>query len=128
MTVDVIRWWRPPRWRAARRAVREMSEEMRAAMAEVGGAPPTWRTRDGRVVPVSEMEDSHLLNAIGFIRRRTAIYARERGVSEEDAAPPGLPSQHLVRGGPPEEDFIKYNARARLKYESDGGLQDYEKA
>jgi len=29
----------------------------------------TWTTRDGQVIPIRDMTDSHLLNAIRFVRR-----------------------------------------------------------
>lgn len=34
------------------------------------GRGPTWTTRDGRVLRTVEMEDSHLLNTIRFLRRK----------------------------------------------------------
>ncbi len=31
----------------------------------------TWTTRDGRIIPIREMEDDHLLKTIVFLRRRS---------------------------------------------------------
>lgn len=33
---------------------------------------PTWKTKDGRVVRVCDMTDSHLLNTIRFLERQHA--------------------------------------------------------
>lgn len=31
-----------------------------------------WTTNDGRTIPITSMEDSHLLNAIHFLRKRAS--------------------------------------------------------
>lgn len=36
-----------------------------------------WRTKDGRRIPVSEMERSHLVNALHFVRRKRRHWERE---------------------------------------------------
>lgn len=38
--------------------------------------PSTWTMRDGTVIPISEMDDSHLFNAIAFLRRRNRAAVR----------------------------------------------------
>jgi len=40
--------------------------------------PETWTTRDGRVVRIAEMEDSHLLSTIALLRRRNRAGIRAR--------------------------------------------------
>lgn len=35
----------------------------------------TWKTKDGRVVRVREMDDAHLMNTIAFLRRRAPLRA-----------------------------------------------------
>lgn len=38
----------------------------------------TWRTREGQVVRLSEMEDRYLLNAIAYMQRRLELLLREQ--------------------------------------------------
>lgn len=40
-------------------------------------ADPVWRTKDGRVILIREMDDSHLLNTIRFLRRNVTRYQLE---------------------------------------------------
>lgn len=42
----------------------------RAATPAAAPATPTWKTADGRLIPVTSMSDAHLLNAIGLIYRK----------------------------------------------------------
>lgn len=71
-------------------------EKARAALAELDKfrlepkrAEPVWKTRDGRTIPVSQMKDEHLMNALNYCVRngyRTSkvgflkIEARRRGL------------------------------------------------
>lgn len=47
-------------------------EEMYGLCEQAGreAAEPKWRTREGVVIPVRDMTDSHLTNAIRFLERR----------------------------------------------------------
>lgn len=40
--------------------------------------PETWTTRDGRVIRIAEMGDSHLLNTVALLRRRNHAGVRAR--------------------------------------------------
>lgn len=43
--------------------------------------PKIWTTKDGREIPIKEMTDGHLLNAIAYLRRKAGIVkARELAV------------------------------------------------
>lgn len=50
--------------RSARR-----SKELRAKAAD-DAVEPTWTTRDGRVIRVSDMDDTHVLNTLRHLERR----------------------------------------------------------
>lgn len=34
-------------------------------------AKPTWTTRDGEIIPINEMKDSHLQNTINYLTRKS---------------------------------------------------------
>lgn len=36
--------------------------------------PQVWRTRDGRLIRVDAMEDTHLLNTLAYLHRRASEY------------------------------------------------------
>ena len=64
---------------------------------------PVWKTRNGKKIPVNEMEDSHLLNTYRFLYRRAMATSKE--VVEElthiITYPPMGP------GDPPDRDIIR---------------------
>jgi hypothetical protein len=33
----------------------------------------TWKTRDGRIIPIAELDDSHLVNIIEFIKKKGKV-------------------------------------------------------
>jgi hypothetical protein len=33
---------------------------------------PMWRTKEGKSIPIDEMEDSHLINAIKYVKKMLA--------------------------------------------------------
>jgi hypothetical protein len=39
---------------------------------EQAAIPATWRTRNGRTIPVTDLSDAHLRAAFGLMRRRAA--------------------------------------------------------
>lgn len=52
----------------------EMSEGEYQALDQGPCPEDIWVTRDKRVILISAMADSHLLNTIRFLRRRTVVY------------------------------------------------------
>jgi hypothetical protein len=42
-------------------------------MKKAKGGPGIWVTKDGREVPIKEMEDEHLLNTIRMLRRKGVV-------------------------------------------------------
>jgi len=63
---------------------------------------PDWRTRDGRVIKVADMDDRHLDNAIKFMERQWSVerlqkLVRYRAlVAERDRRLASLPPQPLA--------------------------------
>lgn len=78
----------------ASKAFQEFSDDFdrSEAAAEARNAePPKWRTKDGRVLLLSEMKDDHLANTIKWLEVRgalayAAVHAKKKTHDPVDAA------------------------------------------
>ncbi len=52
-------------------------------IVEQGRAEETWRSKDGREIPISEMLDEHLLNALNKILREGKFHAKKDALLDE---------------------------------------------
>ena len=44
--------------------------------------PLIWTTRDGREIPVVDMENDHLIKTNRFLRRRNDVFRSQQGLDE----------------------------------------------
>lgn len=108
--------------------------------------PTKWKTKDGRIVPINRMSDSHLVNTILYLRKQEkmkhevlafqefeaqlAVYSTALSQVRGDAATDALndeisrltparyrPEQHLIKHFPPYVALIQEAERRSEMYE-----------
>lgn len=64
-------------------------------------ASPTWKTADGRLIPIAEMSDAHLANAIALVYRKLGplIIETVRRARQNEVA------SKMADGWDPRDDF-----------------------
>lgn len=73
-----------------------------------------WETGDGRLVPVAEMEDAHLVSVLRMLRRRALKAWREAMLGEE------VPGSWELFVPPVWKDLLAEAARRELHWEEVG--------
>lgn len=74
-------WSRVPRWTRFWYRVSNFLGFLQAIIHHRFIGEPVWRSSDGRITPIKDLEDSHLNNIVRMLQRQWVIYGKDQRIA-----------------------------------------------